>query len=200
MGKHIEFHFDPLCPWAWQSSKWMREVEKVRDVDVEWRLFSLKLINEGKEDPLADKHARGTPTLRTLALVKRERGNDAVGALYESFGKRVHEDREELAPEVLQKALIDADLDPEMVTRALEDDTTMQEVRDEHSAAVDSAGCFGVPTIVMGSGLGLFGPVIAAAPVGEAAGEMWDHFCYFAEQDGFFELKRERDRRPGSHG
>lgn len=197
MRKHIEFHFDPLCPWAWQSSKWMREVEKVRDVDVEWRLFSLKLINEGKEDPLADKHARGTPTLRTLALVKRERGNDAVGALYESFGKRVHEDREELAPEVLQKALIDADLDPEMVTRALEDDTTMQEVRDEHSAAVDSAGCFGVPTIVMDSGLGLFGPVIAVAPIGEAAGEMWDHFCYFAEHDGFFELKRERDRRPG---
>lgn len=197
MRKHIEFHFDPLCPWAWQSSKWMREVEKVRDVDVEWRLFSLKLINEGKEDPLADKHARGTPTLRTLALVKRERGNDAVGALYESFGKRVHEDREELALEVLQKALIDADLDPEMVTRALEDDTTMQEVRDEHSAAVDSAGCFGVPTIVMDSGLGLFGPVIAVAPIGEAAGEMWDHFCYFAEHDGFFELKRERDRRPG---
>lgn len=197
MGEHIQFHFDPLCPWAWQSSKWMREVVKVRDVEVEWRLFSLKLINERKEDPLADKHERGTPALRTLALVRRELGNAAVGNLYDSLGQRIHEDREETTLEVLQKGLIDANLDPEMVTRALESDATMQEVRDEHSAAVDSAGCFGVPTIVLESGRGLFGPVIATAPAGEAAGEMWDHFCYFADQDGFFELKRERDRRPG---
>ncbi|MDQ3660230.1 MAG: DsbA family protein [Actinomycetota bacterium] len=198
MTQHIQFHFDPLCPWAWQSSRWMREVTKVRDVDVEWRLFSLKLINEGREDPLADKHERGTPAMRTLALVQRERGNDFVGDLYESLGTRVHEDQEEISPEVVEKALIDANLDPGMMAAALEDDATMQEVRDEHRAAVDIAGCFGVPTIVLESGRGLFGPVIATAPVGEAAGEMWDHFCYFADKDGFFELKRERDRRPGT--
>jgi 2-hydroxychromene-2-carboxylate isomerase len=197
MGQQIQFHFDPLCPWAWQGSKWMREVVKVRDVDVEWRLFSLKLINEGKEDPLADKHERGTPALRTLALVKRERGNAAVGTLYDFLGQHVHEAGEDLAPEVVEKALIDAELDTQMLTRALADDRTMQEVRDEHAAAVEGIGCFGVPTIVLESGRGLFGPVIATAPVGEAAGKMWDHFCYFAEQDDFFELKRERDRRPG---
>ena len=197
MGQHIQFHFDPLCPWAWQGYKWMREVVRVRDIDVEWRLFSLKLINEGKENPLADKHERGTPALRTLALVKRERGNAAVGALYDFLGRHVHEAGEELTQEIVEKALIDADLDTQMLTRALADDRTMREVRDEHAAAVEGTGCFGVPTIVLESGRGLFGPVIATAPVGAAAGELWDHFCYFAEQDDFFELKRERDRRPG---
>ncbi|CAN5465825.1 DsbA family protein [soil metagenome] len=198
MKRHIQFHFDPLCPWAWQGSKWMREVIKVRDLDIEWRLFSLKLINEGKEDPLADKHERGTPALRTLALARRELGNAAVGVLYDFLGRRVHEADEKLTPEVVEKSLIDAELDTQLLTRALEDDRTMQEVRDEHAAAVEGIGCFGVPTIVLESGRGLFGPVISTAPVGEAAGEMWDHFCYFAEQDGFFELKRERDRRPGA--
>ncbi|MBA2312251.1 MAG: hypothetical protein H0V97_05550, partial [Actinobacteria bacterium] len=66
MTKTVQFHFDPLCPWAWESSKWIREAQMVRDIDIEWRLFSLKLVNEGKEDPLADEHTTGTPALRTL--------------------------------------------------------------------------------------------------------------------------------------
>jgi 2-hydroxychromene-2-carboxylate isomerase len=197
MGQHIQFHFDPLCPWAWQGSKWIREVAATRDVKIEWRLFSLKLINEGKHDPLADSHERGTPALRALALVQREHGNDAVGAVYERLGRRVHDSGEELGPDVVGKALVDAGLESQLLSRALEDELTIKEVRDEHASAVEGVGCFGVPTIVLDSGRGLFGPVISKAPIGEAAGEMWDHFCYFADQEDFFELKRERDRRPG---
>lgn len=197
MGERIRFHFDPLCPWAWQGSRWIREVEKVRDVEVEWRLFSLRLINEGSDDPLADAHLKGTPALRTLALARRESGNDGVARLYEALGRRVHENREELAPATVRGALSDAELDPELIDRALQDPSTMAEVRTEHDEAVEDVGAFGVPTIVLASGRGIFGPVISRAPQGEEAGQLWDHVRSLIALDGFFELKRERDRDPG---
>lgn len=197
MGDRIRFHFDPMCPWAWQGSKWIREVEKVRAVEVEWKLFSLQLINEGKEDPLADVHQRGTPALRTLALVRSQAGNDAVGAVYRALGERIHDRGEAKSRETLVAALADAGLDPALVEQALEDDSTMADVRSEHEAAAEEVGCFGVPTIVLPSGNGIFGPVIASAPTGEAAGELWDRVSWLVDYDGFFELKRERDRSPG---
>jgi 2-hydroxychromene-2-carboxylate isomerase len=198
MATRVRFHFDPLCPWAWQSSKWIREVEKVRDIEVEWRLFSLQLINDKGEDPLADVHVRGTPALRTMALVRREGGNHAVGRVYEELGKRIHEDpSEDLDQAAVRSSLVDSGLDPSIVDRALDDDSTMEDIRAEHEAAVSEAGAFGVPTIVLATGQGMFGPVIARAPTGEAAGELWDHVEWMIRQDGFFELKRERDRKPG---
>ncbi|MBK5227474.1 MAG: DsbA family protein [Actinobacteria bacterium] len=199
MATRVRFHFDPLCPWAWQSSKWMREVENVRDVEVEWRLFSLRLINENQQDPLADAHAKGTPALRALALVRREEGNDAVGRVYEALGGRIHEGpSEEMDQATVRSSLEDAGLDPTIVDRALDDDSTMADVRAEHDAAVSEVGVFGVPTIVLATGEGMFGPVIAKAPSGEAAGELWDHVEWLIRQDGLFELKRERDRKPGA--
>jgi 2-hydroxychromene-2-carboxylate isomerase len=198
MAEVVKFHFDPLCPWAWQGSRWIREVTRYRDIDVEWKLFSLKLVNQGRKDPLADRHEQGTPALRTLALVRREAGNDGVGRVYEAIGRHVHDGDEELSPGVVGDALADAGLEPSMVERALEDDTTMAGVRAEHDAAVDEVGCFGVPTVVLPSGKGLFGPVVATAPQGEEAAELWDHVRYLVDLDGFFELKRDRDRKPGS--
>lgn len=194
----VRFHFDPLCPWAWQSSRWIREVEKVREVEVDWRLFSLQLINENTDDPLADVHLTGTPALRTMALVRRLHGNRAIGHLYEALGMRVHEDpTEDLDPTTVRSALADADLQTSLVDEALNDDSTMADVRVEHEAAVEEVGAFGVPTIVLESGQGIFGPVIADAPGGEAAGELWDRVEWLIRHDGFFELKRERDRKPG---
>lgn len=198
MSDRIRFHFDPLCPWAWQGARWIRQVETTRDIEVEWRLFSLRLVNEGRDDPLADRHVKGTPALRTLALVRREGGNDDVGRLYEAIGDRVHEQKEDLSPSVVTAALGDAGLAPDLLDRALEDETTMKEVRAEHDAAVDDVGCFGVPTIVSQSGRGIFGPVLATAPLGEAAGRLWDRVAWLIEQDEFFELKRERDRGASS--
>lgn len=196
--KTVRFHFDPLCPWAWQSSKWIREVEQVRDVEVDWRLFSLQLINENTDDPLADVHAKGALALRTLALVRRMEGNDGVARLYEALGNRIHEaPSEELNEATVRSALLDAGLDPGVLDLALSDGSTMHDVRDEHEAAVLEVGAFGVPTILLETGQGMFGPVIADAPSGEAAGALWDHVEWLIQQDGLFELKRERDREPG---
>lgn len=199
MTTRVRFHFDPLCPWAWQASKWMREAERVRDIEVDWRLFSLQLINEGNDDPLADVHATGTLPLRVLALVGRVAGNDAVGRVYEALGNLIHEPpSEELSESTLRLAIQEAEQDPSMVDRALNDESTMQEVRDQHVSAVLEVGAFGVPTILLETGKGIFGPVIARAPTGEAAGELWDRVEWLIRQDGFFELKRERDRKPGA--
>ncbi len=175
----------------------MRDVEHVRDISIDWRVFSLQLVHEGKDDPLADLHVKGTPALRTLALARRRFGNDAVGRTYEAIGRRVHDGEEELGPEVVRRSLEDVGLDPGLVDQALEDDSTMDDVRAEHEAAVRDVGAFGVPTIVLDSGRGLFGPVIATAPGREEAGELWDHVRFLIDADGFFELKRERDRNPG---
>lgn len=199
MSENVTFHFDPLCPWAWQSSKWMRQVLEVRDVELSWALFSLQLINaeEGKEDPLADVHARGTPALRTLVLVQRQAGSDGVGRVYEAIGNRIHEGDEELGPDVVKRALEDAGFDPSLVDAALADGSTMDEVRRQHEEAVEIAGAFGVPTLVFGSGKGIFGPVVSKPPGGEASGRLFDHVKALAELDDFFELKRNRDRKPG---
>jgi hypothetical protein len=175
----------------------MREVEQVRDITIDWRVFSLQLIHEGKDDPLADLHLKGTPALRTLALARRRFGNEAVGRTYEAIGRRVHEGDEELDPEVVRRSLEDVGLDPGLVEQALQDDSTMDDVRAEHDAAVTEVGAFGVPTIVLGSGRGLFGPVIASAPGRDEAGELWDHVRFLIDVDGFYELKRDRDRDPG---
>jgi 2-hydroxychromene-2-carboxylate isomerase len=175
----------------------MREVEQIRDISIDWRVFSLQLIHEGKDDPLADLHVKGTPALRTLALARRRFGNEAVGRTYEAIGRRVHDGDEELDSEVVRRSLEDVGLDPALVERALQDDSTMDDVRAEHDAAVAEVGAFGVPTIVLGSGRGLFGPVIASAPESEEAGELWDHVRFLIDVDGFYELKRDRDRDPG---
>ncbi len=197
MGDRVRFHFDPLCPWAWQSSRWIREVEKVRDVEVEWRLFSLQIINADKEDPLGDVHAKGTPALRTLALVRRQAGNASVDAVYRAIGARIHEADGDISPNVVRASLEDAGLEPSLVDDALADDSTMEDVRADHDSAASEVGAFGVPTIVLPSGEGIFGPVVATAPTGEAAGRLWDHVKALATTDGFFELKRSRDRKPG---
>jgi 2-hydroxychromene-2-carboxylate isomerase len=194
----VRFHFDPACPWAWQSALWMRAVESVRDIAIDWRLFSLKLVNSSSDDPLTDSRARVTPALRTLALVRREAGNEGVARLYGAIGARVHERDEKPTAQTVAAALEDAGFDERLVDRALEDDSTIDDVRTDHDAAVDGVGAFGVPTIILPSGKGIFGPVVAHAPTGEAAGELWDRVRYLVELDGFYELKRDRDKRPGS--
>jgi 2-hydroxychromene-2-carboxylate isomerase len=197
MTEKIRFHFDPGCPWAWQSAKWVREVATVRDIEVEWRLYSLALANNPNEDPLADAHAKGTAALRTLALVRQAAGNDGVGALYEAIGTRRHEQGEELNAETIRKSLVDAGFEEDLLERALADEGTLRTVISEHQTAVDEVGAFGVPTICLADGRGIFGPVVAVAPKGAEAGELWDHFRYFVSLDGFYEMKRTRDRKPG---
>jgi 2-hydroxychromene-2-carboxylate isomerase len=199
MAGTVRFHFDPRCPWAWESSKWIREVATVRDVEIEWAFFSLEEQNKPETHPLRNPEARGTAALRTLALVRRTEGNDVTGSLYEAIGLRAHERDEKLTIDLVRAALEDVGLDPGRVDEALSDDVTIKEVSEEHYAVASTVGCFGVPTIVLPSGEAIFGPVITVAPRGETAGELWDHFEWLTRQGYFYEMKRERgDARPGS--
>lgn len=197
MAERVRFHFDPVCPWAWQTALWIAGLEERREVEVEWRLFSLQLVNANGANPLADRHAAGTRALRALALVRREAGNDGVARVYRALGARVHDGDEELSDATVRAALGDAGFDAALVDRALDDDSTMEDVRAEHELAASDVGCFGVPTIVLPSGRGMFGPVLSTPPHGDAAVELWRHVRALIETEGFFELKRERDRKPG---
>jgi predicted DsbA family dithiol-disulfide isomerase len=195
----VRFHSDPLCPWAWQAAKWIREVRVVRPIDVDWRLFSLFLINEhhGELEPEA-RHRMLFP-LRTMAIARREGGNETTERLYVAIGELLHEvqPKPEASEELVRAALVDAGLDAGLLDTALGDPSTESEVVEEHTAVVDEVQAFGVPTIVLPSGRAIFGPVKAVAPTGEGAGELWDHVRWLTEQDDFFELKRIRSRKPG---
>src|SRR3989337_778547 len=110
MAATVRFHFDPRCPWAWESSKWIREVAGVRDIEIEWAFFSLQEQNKPETCPLRDPEARGTAALRTLALVRRTEGNDGAGSLYEAIGERAHEQGEDLSIDLVRKSLEDVGL------------------------------------------------------------------------------------------
>jgi hypothetical protein len=114
------------------------------------------------------------------------------------MGTLVHDGGARLSEDTIGKALDDAGLDRNLVDRALRDESTMDDVRAEHDEAIKQVGCFGVPTIVLPSGKGIFGPVVSTAPAGEQAGQLWDRVRWLTELDGFFELKRSRDRDPSS--
>jgi predicted DsbA family dithiol-disulfide isomerase len=193
----IRFYTDPLCPWAWQGAKWIRQVASVRDISVEWRLFSLFYANEHHKEFDDATRDRYLLPLRVLALARREAGNEGAGRLYEAMGMLSHDGERKLDADVVGEAIERAGFDAELLARALDDPSTLEEVHREHEDVVAEVDAFGVPTIVLPSGKGVFGPVTAIAPEGEEAGELWDHVRWLAEREDFFELKRSRNRRPG---
>jgi 2-hydroxychromene-2-carboxylate isomerase len=197
MTERVRFHFDPGCPWAWQGSKWIREVARQTGLEIDWRLFSLALINSPDADPLADEHAKGTVALRSLVLARRIAANEGVALAYQAIGSLTFESGVRLSLEVTKDALDEAGLGRSLVDQAMQDPSTMEDVHAEHLSAVEEVGCFGVPTIVIDTGKGIFGPVIARAPEGREAVELWERVLWLIERSEFFELKRERDREPG---
>jgi len=190
----INFHFDPLCPLAWRTFLWIREARKVRPIDITWRFFSLEAINR-KEGVTPDFQKDGSwAAERTLALARRQGGNDAVERLYKTLGAAQHGRRESIKDvAVLQAAAKEADLDPGIVEAALADESTIQDVLADHEEAVSRYRAFGVPTIAIeSSNVGFYGPIIQFVPRGEDAGEMWDHLEWALRQPNLFELKRDR--------
>jgi len=189
----LTFYFDPLCPWAWRTSLWVREVQKVQPLDVEWKVFSLSEMNRGN-DPLAAEHAQSDAVLRALVLARRVAGNDAVDKLYLALGQARHDRRENLKDEgVIEAALEAAGLDLGLLRQALDDPSTDEEARSEHREAAEKYDAFGVPWLVLaGQRIGFFGPVIDEVPSGEAAAELWRHTSWMIQQPYLYELKRER--------
>jgi predicted DsbA family dithiol-disulfide isomerase len=190
----IDFHFDPACPLAWRTFLWIREARKVRPINITWRFFSLEVVNR-KEGVTPDFQNDGSwAAHRTLALARRQGGNEAVERLYLTLGAARHGHGENIKqPDVIRAAAKQADLDPGIVDAALADESTIQDVLADHQEAVERYRAFGVPTIAIeGSDVGFYGPIIQHVPRGEDAGELWDYTAWALRQPNLFELKRDR--------
>jgi 2-hydroxychromene-2-carboxylate isomerase len=192
VSERIEFFYDPQCPWAWRTSKWVRELERHGIVSVDWRLFSLGIVNEGSEEVMDNAQDVGARALRTLALVKKTLGNEKSGRLYAAMGELSHEIPRRLTSRLVTVAVADSGLEAGLVEAALADQSTKEEVLIDHRAAVSGVGAFGVPTIVLESGKGIFGPVVEDEGADDPV-ELWTHVRWLIEKAGFYELKRERD-------
>lgn len=195
----VDFWFDPLCPWAWMASRWMLEVEKVRPVRTIFHVMSLSVLNEGRDELPEDyrKHLEeGWIGVRAAIGVEQAYGSQGLREFYTAIGTRYHPGGEQKGdPEVVRAALGDCGFDTSIVERAQTDEFD-EALRASHHAGMDPVGDeVGTPVIHI-NGKALFGPVISPAPKGEAAGDLFDGVSKVTAADGFFELKRSRDRDP----
>ncbi len=187
----VRFYFDPICPWTWQTSLWVREVQEHRQLEIQWHVLSLSEMNRG-HDAEADIHAKSGSALRVLVQARREGGNASIDRLYLALGQAQRRQRMD-SEDVLEAALEEARLDRTLLRRALDDSSTQDEVIADHYEAVTRYGAFGSPWLVVDNQeYGFFGPVISRVPRGSEAGELWDHVSWLLQQPHFYELKRGR--------
>jgi predicted DsbA family dithiol-disulfide isomerase len=197
MTDRADFWFDPLCPWAWVTSRWMLEVEQVRDIETGWHVMSLAILNsdrEGLSEKYQERMKMAWGPVRVCMAAAHEKGDEILLPLYTALGNRMHvEQRRD--DEVVTDALAEVGLSPELAKAATstEFDEALQK---SHAEGMDPVGNEVGTPIIHFNGLAIFGPVVTPAPKGEAAGKLWDGVVLVTGTDGFFELKRTRDRRP----
>lgn len=189
---------NPLCPWAWMTSRWLLEVERVREIDVRFHVMSLAVLNSGREE-LSEGYKKllstGWGPVRVLIAAQQQHGDEVVRPLYDALGSRRHLGKQEFTRETIEEALAEAGL-PLALADAAETDAYDEALELSHHAGMDQVGMdVGTPVISAG-GVAFFGPVVSPAPKGEAAGKLWDGVLLVAGTDGFFELKRTRTREP----
>lgn len=199
MPEPVRMHFDPICPWAYQTSRWLRRLAELGVVELDWGVFSLEVANKGTETSREKGHARSERALRTVVVVRNEAGADGVGRFYAALGARVHENGEAVDdPAVVEAALAEAGLEPALAAKAMANDATWEQVADEHTRLVERTRSFGVPTVVLdgGEGPAIFGPVISNLPTDDDAVELWHHVSWLVRYQNFSELKRDRTIDP----
>jgi 2-hydroxychromene-2-carboxylate isomerase len=187
----VDFHFDIMCPYAYQTSLWMRQVRDAAGIDVRWRFFSLEEINRepGKKHPWEREWSYGWSMMRIGAYLRR-RDMGLLDRWYAAAGSALHvQGRKPHRPEVAEAILAELDLDPGIVAEAIADPTTGDEVLAEHQLVVAKGG-FGVPSLVFDDGQMLFGPVLVNPPEGDAAVRLWEHVTGWLEFPTVFELQR----------
>jgi 2-hydroxychromene-2-carboxylate isomerase len=194
----VDFWFDPLCPWAWITSRWMQEVEQVRPVRTRWHVMSLAVLNESKEG-LPERYREGLKkawgAVRVCIAAEQKAGPQVLGPLYTALGTRRHLEKLELNRETIEAALAEVGLPAELAD-AMDSTEYDEALRASHCDGMDRVGYeVGTPVIAL-NGFSCFGPVVSPIPRGEAAGRLWDGFVLVAGTDGFFELKRSRTRDP----
>ena len=194
----VEMWFDPICPWAWITSRWLIEVERVRDVEVTWSVMSLSVLNEGRElpDGYRAKMDSVWGPVRVMVAAAREHGSAVIRPLYDAMGARIHLGGEDDYGKVIAASLTEVGLPAELIRFADTTDVDI-ELRASHQRAMNLVGDHvGTPVISVEGGIAFFGPVVSPAPVGEDAGRLWDGCLLVGGTPGFFEIKRTRTVEP----
>lgn len=199
MAETVRFHFDPRCPWCYQTSRWARDLERLGEIEIEWAHFSLALANleDGEQVDPSTQHA-----MRAGQAVIDAHGRREVGRYWEALGQRLWHQApppdDATMPDAVRASLEEAGFDPGLLDRAMTDDATWQAIVDEHDDVVSRFDAFGVPTIVLDGGAGpaIFGPVIYEPPPDDEAIELWRHTAWLVRNENVAELKRTRPRLP----
>ncbi|MHB8294325.1 MAG: mycothiol-dependent nitroreductase Rv2466c family protein [Acidimicrobiales bacterium] len=199
----VDLWVDPICPYAWMTSRWLLEVERVRPITVGFHVMSLSVLNDGRDD-LPERYRRllevGWGPVRVAIAAEQIHGPEVLRDLYSALGTRLHPQGREIGRDLYRDALGELGL-PASLADAAETTDFDEALRASHHAGMDPVGeDVGTPVIHApgphGEPVAFFGPVVVPAPKGEAAGRLWDGVLLVAGTDGFFELKRSRTREP----
>ncbi|MGD8150364.1 disulfide bond formation protein DsbA [Ornithinimicrobium sp. Y1694] len=207
MTQHAEMFFDPACPWAWMTSRWLMEAAQVRDLEITWSVMSLSVLNEGRDlDPdYARSMERNWHAVRTIIAATQglpeDEANELRKKMYDAYGQRIHLDGRGTGPGVEDIRRISAEVVDELgldesLKSAGDDDTHDEALRASHQRAMDLVGDDVGTPVVSVEDVAFFGPVVTPSPKGEDAGRLWDGCVLVAGTPGFYELKRTRDASP----
>ena len=186
----VDFHFDVMCPWAYQTSKWIRNVRAQNGLIINWKFFSLEEVNlrEGKKHPWERDWSYGWSMMRIGAILRRQ-SMDNLDKWYERSGRALHEEgKRPHDPDVARHLLEEIGMDPNIVDESLLDESTHEEIKDDHQRVIDAGG-YGVPTLFFGDHP-LYGPVLIDPPEGEKAMRLWDTVVSWLEFPDLYEMQK----------